>query len=234
MHKFFQYFGAKHKSISRYPRPSHDLIVEPFAGSAAYATRHGAGKRVVLCDLDDAVCGVWDYLIRASEQDILSLPSVIVDSSYRDLDIPQEAKNLIGFWISVSPSRPCLNPHKWMRTHSEKDYRGRFWCESIKQRIASQLKEIRAWEIRNCSYADLDNYRAQWFIDPPYADKGYSYRCSGEGIDYGFLGAWCMNRSGSIIVCGKRRVYWIPMGLGVGFHGESSNRSNSKEVFYCR
>jgi hypothetical protein len=37
---FFSYYGSKHRIIDKYPAPVHGRIVEPFAGSAAYATRY--------------------------------------------------------------------------------------------------------------------------------------------------------------------------------------------------
>ena len=45
---FFSYVGGKRGLIECYPRPKHDVIIEPFAGSAGYACRWGAGRRVIL------------------------------------------------------------------------------------------------------------------------------------------------------------------------------------------
>ncbi len=38
----FAYYGAKHGLAPKYPRPQHRVIVEPFAGSAAYSVHHAA------------------------------------------------------------------------------------------------------------------------------------------------------------------------------------------------
>ena len=52
---FFSYYGAGFRKCRAgfYPPPRDgDLIVERFAGSAAYACTFGAGREVLLIDLD--------------------------------------------------------------------------------------------------------------------------------------------------------------------------------------
>jgi site-specific DNA-adenine methylase len=52
----FAYYGAKHGLASKYPRPRHPVVVEPFAGSAAYSVHHAATiDHAILIDADHRV-----------------------------------------------------------------------------------------------------------------------------------------------------------------------------------
>jgi site-specific DNA-adenine methylase len=46
---FFTYTGGKYRLAPRYPEPRHNLIIEPFAGSAGYSLRHPE-REVLLID----------------------------------------------------------------------------------------------------------------------------------------------------------------------------------------
>src|SRR5450756_1022722 len=60
----FSYYGSKRLLAHYYAEPQHDLIVEPFAGSAGYSL-HGNRwrKDVLLLDRDTRLVGVWEWLI---------------------------------------------------------------------------------------------------------------------------------------------------------------------------
>ena len=60
----FSYYGRKRLLAHYYAEPQHDLIVEPFAGSAGYSL-HGNRwrKDVLLLDRDTRLVGVWEWLI---------------------------------------------------------------------------------------------------------------------------------------------------------------------------
>jgi hypothetical protein len=127
---FFTFFGGKWRIAKYYPVPVHDTIVEPFAGSAGYSL-HYPEKDVRLFDADSIICGVWDYLIRVSEGEIMALPPVVKD--VRELDVPQEAKWLIGFWLNKGTISPCNIPGKWMRDHLRVEQRvNSYWGEGVK------------------------------------------------------------------------------------------------------
>ena len=51
---FFSYFGSKHSFATEYPAPVYDTVIEPFAGSAAYAHAHH-DRRVILIERYDIV-----------------------------------------------------------------------------------------------------------------------------------------------------------------------------------
>ena len=203
---FFTYFGGKWRIAQHYPMPVYDTIIEPFAGSAGYSL-HYPHKKVLLYDLDPIICGVWDFLIRSSEADILALPSKVVDA--RDLPVCQEAKWLIGFWLNKGMTAPCNIPGKWMRDHLRQGQRiNSYWGDGIKRRIASQLCRIRHWKIKNTSYVSIPNRDACWYIDPPYTDRASRYRYS--KVDYPALAEWCRERRGQVIVCEQEGATWLP------------------------
>lgn len=71
----FSYYGSKSKLVNLYPRPQHGKIIEPFAGSARYSLKYFENE-IELYDLSAYVIEVWNYLINASEKDVLTLPNV--------------------------------------------------------------------------------------------------------------------------------------------------------------
>lgn len=198
---FFTYFGGKWRIARYYPVPSKKILIEPFAGSAGYSL-HYPYLEVKLYDRDPIICGLWDYLIRARESEILSLPTKIVD--LRSMNLPQEAKSLIGFWLNKGNVSPCNVPSKWMRDQSRPNS---FWGDVIKNRIASQLQYIRHWKIQCKSYIEIENQDATWFIDPPYQVSGIHYRFS--DIDFVALGDWCQTRLGQVMVCEQNGASWL-------------------------
>ncbi len=230
MKPFFTYFGGKWRSAPRYPLPGHNIIVEPFAGSAGYPVRHSA-RNVFLYDLDEKVIGVWDYLIRTPAPEISNLP-LDVSEGVDALKVPQEAKWLIGFWLNKGAAQPCKTPSAWMRkgTHTNS-----FWGEVIRNRIASQVEGIRHWKCYHRPYVDVCSFHnATWFVDPPYQKAGKDYRCSSTNIDFQHLGEWCKSRNGQVLVCENEGADWLdfkPFLAQKATHG--SGRSGvSMEVLY--
>ena len=202
---FFSYFGGKWRNSAKlYPKPIHNTLVEPFAGSAGYALRYPA-KRVILCDLDPIICGVWRYLISVSADEILSLPDVT--DTIDDLDVGQEAKWLIGFWLNRATTHPCKSPSQWMRAGYAPTS---FWGPRVRATIASQLHAIRHWEIHQCSYQHAPDVQATWFVDPPYQVAGTRYRFGSKGMYFGALARWCRSRQGQTIVCEASGASWLP------------------------
>ena len=158
LNPFFCYFGGKWRAAKRYPVPTCARIVEPFAGAAGYSLRY-ADLNVTLYDLDPAIYGTWDYLIKASADDIRQLPLDV--EHVKDLSICQEAKWLIGFWLNKGSSQPYLSPSAWMRSGIRPNS---YWGEVIRERIANQIDRIRHWKIINQSYELADDVEATWFI----------------------------------------------------------------------
>jgi site-specific DNA-adenine methylase len=201
---FFTYYGGKYRSAPRYPLPLHGSIVEPFAGSAGYSLRYHE-RRITLVDADPVIAGLWAYLIRVAASEVRALPLVQDGDDVQGLAIPEEARWLIGFWLNKGSSAPCRTPSAWMRSGIRPNS---YWGITIRERIASQVDKIRHWSVVCGSYDQMPNQRATWFVDPPYDGAGKHYRKN--QIDYVHLGAWCMSRSGQMIVCENEGATWLP------------------------
>jgi site-specific DNA-adenine methylase len=205
---FFGFYGGKWRdALKNYPAPTHDTIIEPFAGSAGYALRYWQ-RQVILCELDPVLASMWQYLIRVTPQEILRIPDLGDDETVDDLKICQEAKWLVGFWLNRGVSTPRRSPSKWMRIRIRP---GSFWGERVRNTIASQVTAIRHWQVFNCSYVNAPAPEAAtWFIDPPYQRAGAHYRFGSEEIDFAHLSAWCQERRGQVMVCENEGADWLP------------------------
>jgi site-specific DNA-adenine methylase len=199
----FPYYGSKWRDSKRYPAP-RGHVIEPFAGSAGYSL-WWEPEHVTLVDLDPIIVGVWTYLRDASTADILGLPDLEVGQSTDDLNVPQEAKWLIGFWLN----RGSAQPKKTQTAFSRRTDRAQLvWSERARVRIAAEHHKIAHWKITEGSYADIAPLEAMWFIDPPYVDKGRYYRYS--AVDYAHLADWCHTLDGDVIVCEQAGAAWLP------------------------
>lgn len=206
---FFSYYGGKYRAAPKYPKPEHSTIVEPFAGSAGYAMRY-PDRDVWLYDVNEKVIGTWQYLIKVSPEEILSLPDLDSDQTVHDLPLHQEARWLIGWWLNKGMTAPCNRPSQWMRNPLP----GRaetYWGPGARQRIARQLDRIRHWNAEVASYAEIPDRSATWFIDPPYVGApGRRYTFGNKTIDYADLADWCRSRSGQVMVCENDGADWLP------------------------
>lgn len=221
---FFYYYGAKNRVGRLYPRPEHDTIIEPFAGSASYSL-HYPQRRVLLSDIDPVIAGVWEYLIRSTPDEIRRLP-LEVPTTVDDLDIPQEARWLLGFWMNKGSATPKKSPSVWMRDGSRPNT---FWGTSTRERIATQVDAISHWRIRCCDYLGVEDFTATWFVDPPYDNQpGTRYRF--HDIDYAHLSSWVRERSGQVIVCENEGAEWLPFQPLAAV--KSSRRRTSREVVW--
>jgi site-specific DNA-adenine methylase len=228
---FFSYYGGKWRdALKHYPDPAYETIVEPFAGSAGYALRY-ADRRVVLCEIDPILFGVWEYLIKVTPAEILSLPDLSPYQSVDDLGVPQEAKWLIGFWLNRATESPRKTPSRWMRDGIRP---GSFWGRRVRETIASQVDSIRHWKVHFQSYARcLTRRDATWFVDPPYQVAGTHYRFGSKSIDYGDLARWCRSRPGQVIVCENEGADWLPFKVLASIK-TTRNRRRSREVVWSR
>lgn len=201
---FFTYYGGKYRIAPHYPKPIHETIIEPFAGSAGYSLRYPA-KDVWLTDASPVICGVWRYLIRVTPEEILSLPDVQNDQTVDDLLLTQEQRWLIGFWLNKGTVQPCKRPSAWMRQGIRPNSQ---WGQAIKERIASQLGSIRHWRVIEGNYTVLPDVNATWFVDPPYQQQGNHYLFKVPNFES--LGEWCQRRKGQLIVCEAEGATWLP------------------------
>lgn len=225
---FFSFYGSKWRAVKHYPNPKYNSIVEPFAGSAGYSTRHYTNS-IVLYEIDPVIFGVWKYLLTASQKELKSLP--IKFESTEDLKICQEAKWLIGFWLNKACTCPKLTPSKWMREYES----SQFWGNKIKHRILTQTPQIKHWKIFNKSFEDCPNKTRTYFIDPPYnnaAGRLYQY----NKLNYKKLSSWVRARLGQVIVCEQEGATWLPFKhlATIKTLNGSNGKGTSNEVIYLK
>jgi hypothetical protein len=196
---FFSYYGSKWTLARKYPAPAHDVIIEPFAGSACYSL-HYPDRRVVLVEKNPLVAATWRYLLEASPEDIRALP--LLDSGQRvsDLDVSPGARLLIGWWVNSSTSSPCNVMTPRQSENASNGY-ACAWGHACKERIASQVDAIRHWSVIEGEYTEAPDVEATWFVDPPYQGRpGSHYPNGSKSLDFDALGSWCQARRGRVIV----------------------------------
>ena len=204
MKPMFSYFGSKYRLAAKYGAPRHDTVIEAFAGSAAYSL-FWEPKNVLLVDKNPIIISIWDYLIGASEKDVLQLP--LKFNHIDDLDCEEGAKNLIGFWIGKGKTTPAKSKSKWGRQY-ENSGDCKVWGEKVKERIVSQLPKIKHWKTLCADYTKIPNKAAHWFIDPPYQVVGTAYPF--KDIDYSDLAEWVRVRRGFVQACENTGATYLP------------------------
>jgi site-specific DNA-adenine methylase len=200
----FSYMGAKWRIAKLYGAPTTGLVIEPFAGSGCYSLFWNIPV-AHLYDVNPIVAGIWDYLIKVPESEVRALP--IDFESVDDLQIPQEARWLIGFWITKGNVHPNKTRSQWARTYRNSGD-CKVWGEAARARIASQVGRIRGWKSFNTSYENCPDVKADWFIDPPYTVAGKHYPHS--QVDYVHLAEFVRNRKGRVMVCENGDADWLP------------------------
>lgn len=205
MKPLFPYIGSKYTLAPRYGIPQLEVVIEPFAGSAAYSVRHNA-KRAILIDKFPKIVTLWRYLIAATPADILALP---VDfDNVTDLNVPDGAKHLIGFWLNKGGAEPKNTRSAWAKQYRYSPH-CTVWNEATRSRIANQVNSIKEWEAHEGDFATAPNIEATWFIDPPYELRGRA--CYGHWqVDYPRLANFCEARNGQVIVCEGTAASWLP------------------------
>ncbi len=199
--QIFSYYGSKSKITKHYPAPKHNLIIEPFAGTAAYAQRYW-DKKVFLVDAYPVIVELWRWIIDATKDDVLALPDIDRETRVKELDIPVGAKHLIGFWANQGSASPGNVPTQWTTLR-------RVWAKS-RSAIADIVHRFNHWEVYNGSYTELSDCEtpATWFVDPPYVNGGQRY--VKNNIDYNHLAQFCRSRNGQVIVCENGDASWLP------------------------
>lgn len=201
---FFTFFGGKWRLALNYQPPKHDLIIEPFAGSAGYSVTYHR-HRIVLIEKDPTIASIWEYLISSTPEDIMSLPLLKPGQLIRDLDVPLGAKCLMMYWTGYARHYPGIKlPIRSV------NYPSRYWGDQVKSRIASQVNHIKHWVVINSDYSGVENFESTWFIDPPYVESGHRYKYKSTGIDYEYLAEFSSERRGQVIVCESSRADWLP------------------------
>ena len=214
---------AKH-----YPPPKYNLIIEPFAGSAAYSCYHlmkDKSKQAVLYEKDLTVVDAWSKVRFLTREEIENYP------------VPKIGEYTSDFLImtcAVSNAASKCNKMKY--------------TERMDKVFQIQKKRIlRLFDIRNRiwvwsgDYSLASDIEATWFIDPPYQvlqasttafpnGNGYSRTCGADCIDYKKLADFCKSRKGQVIVCEKEGANW--MDFQVFKTNKTSLNKKYNEVIY--
>ena len=243
MKPFFSYYGSKYRLCQQgfYPPPkSGNVVIEPFAGSATYSVYHEP-ERAILIDKDPVIIGIWNYLINASEKQILNLPT-LGDSDIFDFEcslkkLEPEERALIGFWTAKARPRTAKILGNWFfEYHKEKSCR--VWNEYVKERIVKQLPKIRKWYAVQVDYTILDDLpqdckKNTYFIDPPYSSNaGKKYKHN--KINYPHLKNWIeQNKCSQIIACENQNLTyrWADFNKT---HEAFNMRGKSKELVWVQ
>jgi len=215
----FYYYGRKKQLAKHYPSPKHDIIIEPFAGSAAYSLyKDNWKKEVILIEKDKAVADIWDWLINeATPSQIERMPNLEVgEKSSEFLHIIHSASKM-AFKYKTIKVTPVL---------------ARNW-EISKRIMAKDLNKIKHWKIICGDYSSAPNIEATWFIDPPYKDApGMGYRYGSNILNYADLANWTKKRKGDTIFCEGLHGDYLPFEPLIELKGIAGKKS--KEVIYCQ
>lgn len=208
----FSFYGAKWRTVPKYPVPGRS-IVEPFAGSACYSSRY-PDREVLLVERDPLLAALWRYLVRVSPEEIRQLPDLDRDSRADELQVCEEARWLIGFWMNTGGATPCHQFSAWFRKMSPRFSKKTLpeWWAARRERIAQDVAEIKHWRIFEGEWHEAPLLSdATYFVDPPYQRAGNRYRFA--EVDYPKLAHYCqaLHTSGNqVIVCENMGADWLP------------------------
>ena len=191
----FSYYGAKTKIVAKYPAPLYDTIVEPFAGSARYSLMY-PDRNVVLYEIYEKPFRVWEYLIQATEKDILGLPDIALGEDVRTFNLSDPEKWLIGYQLQRGTARPGCIANERNRWNQDK------------LRIAKQVGLVKHWKIYKEDGTKHNWENATYFVDPPYTVQTHKY--SFPDVDFANIAAKVQNGKGQFIVCGNADDKWLP------------------------
>ncbi|MBI3715380.1 MAG: hypothetical protein HY255_05250, partial [Betaproteobacteria bacterium] len=129
----FYYYGRKKQIARYYPDPSYRTIIEPFAGSAAYALYDNHWQNdVILIEKDSRVASIWQWLIEtATPEKIRALPDLKVGEKSSEFLHIVHAATKQAFKYKTIKVTPVLE---------------RNW-EISKRVMAANLHKVKHWKI---------------------------------------------------------------------------------------
>lgn len=207
----FYYYGAKREYARQWGPPTRPLIIEPFAGSAAYSMHWlHAVDEVRLVEKDPRVAALWRRLLAMEKEEVLALKPPVAGERTSDL-----------LWMTAATSNAIAN----LNTLKMPDRVPKV-AQAMLRQIALRLPEAkRKVTIIEGDYTLAGDDDATWFIDPPYqvngsgSEKtafpqgmGYSRKahCTSADLDFEALADWCRSRRGQVMVCEQRGAAWLP------------------------
>lgn len=232
----FKWFGSKWTASKHYPAPTHEVLFEPFAGSAGYGLRHHT-KKVVLAESDVHIRRLWRWLIsEAKESDIRDLPVNLPEGTdIRTLGLNMGQALLMKTWQRTNNVGDCWTVSSWGNKPGQ-------WTENTRSRVANEFHLVKHWLVADDGLALMRNtvVPATWFIDPPY-QHNYQYRAA--PLDYDGLAGLVDRLEGQVIVCEAacpktgQLPSWLPFEpfrTTVTSRRKAHNHHHSKELIYAR
>lgn len=211
----FYYYGRKKQIARHYPPPRREVIIEPFAGSAAYALHADHWqRRVILVEKDARVAAVWEWLLHeATPATIAALPELSVGQKSSEFLHILHAATKMAFKYRTIKVTPVL---------------ARNW-EISRRTFAANLHKVRHWEILCGDYTEAPDVEATWFVDPPYRHgPGTGYAHGSGALDYAALAAWVRARRGDVICCEGAGGDWLPFEPLLSLPGVAGKRSEER------
>lgn len=196
------YFGGKGRLAPLYPLPKHNLIIEPFAGGAAYSWLYHT-KDIWLNDVDKQIMGLFKILqspnFSARLTNILKTVSFGKGCDVSKIEMDDDVKLVINFFTNIGTSkRNTITSWAYPKFHQRLVH------------LVNDSWKVKNWHLSTKTYLDLPNTKATWFIDPPYQHEGSHYKFNNSTIDYSQLADWCKTRKGQVIVCESYKANWLP------------------------
>jgi 16S rRNA G966 N2-methylase RsmD len=252
----FSMYGGKGAVVHRYPAPLHPVIVEPFAGAAAYSLRHGLDKKCVLFDADRRMARLWQFLLtknalpaaEAVIPDTIKVGANVLDltKGLRDFlaeqatwDVdPLQVEKFIEGLEELLMAQANIGTQGALGRHTQvTEFAADQW-HRIKKRLRCFLPRMREWEFYEADYSAADRGfpritpHTTWFIDPPYNNSaGSRYRAKVK--DYRALANWIQRLPGQVIVCENAGADWLPFRrLARGARVRARNRKDHEEAIY--
>lgn len=203
----FYYYGSKARLAPAYPIPRYPLVVEPFAGAAAYAVRSLCDRyaeEALLVDRDPRVVEMWERLIAMTPAQVLALPDLVPGDRTTDpLHMTIATSNAWGTLKRLTVTTRMAGAWPKMRAN-----------------IAYALPYVAGRvTIRHGDYQTArEAGEATYFVDPPYQTlvaggargAGYAPGCNAAALDFATLGAWCLNLPGQVIATEQDGADWLP------------------------
>lgn len=165
----FKWFGSKWLASKLYPPPEHNIVFEPYAGSAGYALRHHE-KRVVIWEDDAQVRALWKWLIGdATSGDVREIPlDLPVGADIRTLGLSSGQELLLKMWQRTNNVGHCWTVSPWGNKPGQ-------WTANTRARVAEEIHAVKHWRVQRIKFDRPGTY----FIDPPYL-YNYRYRFAQE------------------------------------------------------
>lgn len=201
----FFYYGGKRALAARYDAPAYPLIIEPFAGAAAYSMHYlHAVERVVLLEKDERVVRLWRRLLAMEPADVAALP------------VPRVGDETADFLHMTAATSNAIGHSRRMTVTERMPEKIRLMLRGIADALPEAKRKV---EVVHGDYRDAPDVEATWFVDPPYqptrgdkSGQGYGYGpgCTARELDYAELGAWTQARRGQVIACEQVGADWLP------------------------